>query len=492
MSLGKRLARATMVLALLVSAVPVSAQTFSLDDDQPRALPLKRAPWSRSLLQDTEGFYQQPAGICEDYPEESTTLAKIRQDFETMRSLGVKQLRFAFGWDGIETAPGQYDWGFWDDFVRLAKDYGVTLIPYVCYSPEWSNQAGKDFWRTPPDDLERFGNFMQVIVNRYKGSIHTWELWNEPDLEAYWLGTPDQFASMIKHAARQVRVADPEAVIVLGGMSRGRGAFFDPLIQKHGLDKYVDVVNLHGYNETWHPATTEDYPSHIRHFAAVLPPGPTRPDVWLAEFGYSNWRFSTTSVSQWGIDAIYAYEHTPRYQAMSLFKQHVMALASGLLSLTAWYRIRDLPLSEGVIGDDNNKFLGVLDLQGRPKPAYHAFKLYNHLFDAPLRRISEQVTVQAAKDSQAVVEVFQKRDGRLLLTAWLRSSKRAEVKDTSGKAIDTRSESLNLELPEKAYRRLQAYNIAGESIPPQAWLDGKFLRGISLKGGEMFIAELQP
>ncbi len=493
--------RPLIVLSLmLLSAGPGLTQSLNFEEAPAvRALPLKRYAFSRQVQQDAEGFYYQPMGLCEDYPEESTTLARVRQDFATLRELGVKQLRFAFGWDGIEKQPGVYDWGFWDDFVKLAQQYGISLIPYVCYSPEWANQGGSDFWRTPPDQLKRFGDFMKVIVNRYKASIQSWELWNEPDLEAYWLGNSAQFAEMIKYAAQQVRVADPHAVIVLGGMSRGRGPFFDSLIQQHGLDKYVDVLNLHGYHETWHPATTEQYPEQIRHFGAILSQGPHQPELWLAEFGYSNWRFSATSVSQWGIDAIYAYEHTARYQAIALLKQHVMAQASGQLSLSAWYRLRDLPLSEGVIGDDNNKYLGLLDLQGKPKPAYHAMKLVTKLFDAPTRRITEQVSLQGPSPSQAVVEVFQKRDGKLILAAWLRSSKRDEVTDKSGRASDTRSETFNLELPAltgavkgKVYKRLQAYNLLGEMVPPQGWLDKNTLRGISLKGGEIFMAELSP
>lgn len=453
-----------------------------------RPLPLRRFAFSRSVQQTPQGFYYQPAALCDDYPEESTTPAKIRRDFETMKALGVKQLRFAFGWDGIETEPGHYDWGFWDDFVKLAKEYGISLIPYVCYAPEWSNDGGGDFWRTPPEDLKAFGNFMKVIVNRYKGSIRSWELWNEPDLQAYWLGSSDQFAEMIKYGAQQVRAADPEAVVVLGGMSNGRGPFFDPLIQKHHLERYVDVLNLHGYHETWHPHSTEEYPEHIRHFGAILPKGQPQPDIWLAEFGYSNWRFSPNQVSQWGIDAIYAYEHTARFQAVSLLRQHIMALAAGNLSLSAWYRINDLTPAQGVIGDDNNKYLGVLDIQGQPKPAYHALGLYNRLFNRPVRRLTPRI--EAPSKSQAVAEVFESDDGRLIVTAWLRSSLRDEVADQSGQAVDKRKEAVSIALP-AGYGRLRNFAIAGNELPPQGKIEGQMLRGIQLTGGEIWIGVVE-
>lgn len=456
-----------------------------------RALPLNRAPWSRSAQQDVQGFYLQPAGVCEDYPEDETSLAKIRADFASLKALGAHQLRFAFGWDGIETSPGHYDWGFWDDFVRLAGEAGIELIPYVCYSPEWSNAGGGDFWRTPPRDSAAFARFMQTIVTRYKGQIRTWELWNEPDIEAYWLGTADQFAEMIQKAARAVRQADPQAVIVLGGMSHGRGPFFDRLIQIHRLERYVDVLNLHGYNETWLPGTVEDYPDQIRHFGAILPPAGALPDIWLAEFGYSNWRFAAAKVSQWGVDAIYAYEHTPRYQAISLLKAHLMAREAGNLSLTAWYRLRDLPPATGVIGDDNNKYLGLLDVQGQPKPAWHALRLYNRLYSRPLRSLGHSLRITAGDAKATVISAFADRQGHLLLAAWLRSPRRQQLGDQSGHATDTRQTTLSLTLP-ASYKSLKAYSLSGAVVPSSARLTGQQLTNLNLRGGELFLAELSP
>lgn len=77
-------------------------------------------------------------GLCEDYPEETRSLSGARADLEVARASGARVLRIAFGGDAIEGARGRYDWSFWDDFVRLAvDDYGITLIPYVCYTPRW-------------------------------------------------------------------------------------------------------------------------------------------------------------------------------------------------------------------------------------------------------------------------------------------------------------------------------------------------------------------
>jgi len=455
-----------------------------------RLLPLNRFRYSRSAETDAQGFYYQPAGLADDYPEETTTSAKIQRDISAIVETGSKVYRFAFGWDSIEEKPGEYNFLFWDEVVDRAARAGVTLIPYVCYTPRWLGTDPNDYWRQPPKDPSRFGRFMEVIVNRYKGKIHSWELWNEPDLEAYWLGTPEQFAQLVFEGAKGVRRADPSAVIVLGGIAEGRGPFYDTLLTKLGVGGAVDVVNVHGYLETWSDEHVEAYPARIEGMAALLPPIGLGPDLWMAEFGYSNYRFSKTQVSKWGIEIVYAYEHTPEYQAVALIKTHVLSLVPEKLSLTAWYRINDLPPSTGVIGDDNNKFLGILDVAGKPKPAFYALRFYNQLVDQPVSVLDSRVRVEKMPGSQSEVHVVERKDGHALLFGWLRIPTRDEVADRSGMAVDTRREVVSVTLPGEGYARMSVYDAQGRLTPSSAHLSGNAVRDVPLTGEHVFIADL--
>ena len=130
---------------------------------------LRRFAFSRAAQQDAAGFYLQPAGLCEDYPEETTTSEKIAGDFDVLRGTGAKLLRFGVGWDGIETEPGVYEWRMLDEIVATAERDGVTLLPYVCYTPEWAGSGADNTWREPPRNLERFGSFMHALASRYRG-----------------------------------------------------------------------------------------------------------------------------------------------------------------------------------------------------------------------------------------------------------------------------------------------------------------------------------
>src|SRR3954465_6509343 len=76
----------------------------------------------RDAFAPRDEFHRVTLGLCEDYPEESRSLANARRDLEVLRTNHIPVLRVAFGWDAIEPEPGRFDWSFWDDFVRLAVD----------------------------------------------------------------------------------------------------------------------------------------------------------------------------------------------------------------------------------------------------------------------------------------------------------------------------------------------------------------------------------
>src|SRR5205814_800867 len=152
--------------------------------------------------------------------------------------------------------------------------------------------------------------------------------------------------------------------------------------------------------------------------------------LWLAETGYS-------SVGERGrISEVYwprfRGEHTAAFQAGALARTVTLGLASGRLSLLAWYRINDLPAGENVIGDDNNRHLGLRDVQGRPKPALAAFAFFARQFDQAYRLLPLSLAPGLDPDTQ--VHAFELRDGRRVIVAWLGT---AEAPPEPHPAVDT-------------------------------------------------------
>lgn len=471
-------------LALLlcpgVSAKPAAAK--------PPAASASSFPWSRSRRQDKAGFYFQPAGLCEDYPEVDRTQARLDRDFQVLRWAGVRLLRVGIAWESIERTEGQYNWTFWDRLVRTAAQNHVTLIPYVCYAPEWAAAQKKDFWKQPPADPQQFGAFMRVIAARYKGRVHSWELWNEPDNPDFWLGNVAGYANLVRAGAEGVRLADPSDAVILGGLADGDSAFGRTLLRQYRVGRDVGAVNFHGYDETWNRKPLEDYPREIVGLSRAVGSSASRPDVWMAEFGYSSLQPPAGGYGGEAANA-YDYQHTADYQASVLFKCHVLALSTGRLSLTAWYRINDLQPTTEVIGDSENRFLGVMDAGGRPKPALGALKFYNALLGQPVRCLDNAVKSTLPAHSEAVLHVFEQKGGKIVVVGWLRAP--APVPGAPQNSPDTRSEEVSLMLPAGVSSPVAAYALDGDRVPTRAALTGRVLSHIVLSGAKPFITTIK-
>jgi len=489
---ARRRLTALALTALLFASSVVAQQAATAPA---RALPLKRFPDSRLTKTDAQGFYHMPTGIGDDYFDGTDNLARVRRHLRTARALGAKYLRCAFSWNGIEKKQGVYAWDFWDRLVAEAERHNIELIPYVAYTPEWAARPGEDFWKQPPRDNALFAEFMEKIAARYRGRIRSWELWNEPDLREYWQGTTAEFADLVRQGAAAVRRADPNAVIVLGGMSLGPTPFFTQLMQQHRIAAYVDIIAQHGYPESWHPQRGEAiYFGWTRDIGELIAASASGVDFWLNEIGYPDYRYSATNASKYGgTDVFYRYEHTAQYQGAYLFKSFTMALASGNASIASWYRIDDFPRTERRLGDDLIHFhLGVVDERGRPKPGFHAFQFFNRLLGVPTRPVKDAGATARRRDSKAVVNIFERKDSRIVVAAWLRSSERDEVPRHSGMLADTRFEQISVQLPCRQVPRVQFFSPFGHAISTTAKLQitphRTSLTNIPLRGDTVFVA----
>jgi len=444
----------------------------------------------------TGEFYHMPVGLCEDYPEETTTRQTYTNDFKFLKDNGVKLLRISFGWDAIEVEKGKYDWLFWDDFVKTAvDDYGLTLIPYICYMPRW-NSTGEDdslfFWNYPPKDYNAFGTFMKALVARYKDRIKTWELWNEPDIDIYWQGTRKDFAEFIKIGARGVKEADPGAKTVLGGLA------YDPyfllhMFRDYGLSPFIDIVNIHNYYETWHRHKIEAITDYINEVHDVIWRYGNNQPLWMAEVGYSTFRKGARVSDVYS--AYFKHEHTPEYQAVQLFKTLSLIASTENVEAVAWYEIKDLPPSEGVIGDnDNNRYLGVAYPDWKPKPAAASLAFFNKLFSNKYRNINKLITTDAEIGSDVFINGFENEDGSIILTAWLINSAPGKTgNDRSGMADDNRKKTISVSLPFALSSNAVLYDELGnEKQFNGVSVSGKntVLKNIELEGGKISIIKV--
>jgi hypothetical protein len=394
-------------------------------------------------------FRPMAIGLCEDYPSRTRTVANARRDLEACRRAGASVLRISFSWYEMEPEPGRYDFSFWDDVIPMAvDDFGLRLIPYVCYTPPWASAQpdSKTIWTTPPKDPAAFGRFVGKLVDRYKARLHSWELWNEPDIPEFWTGTPAEIAALVREGSRAVRAADPRAKVVLGGIARNP-SYLRTLLRDYKVSPLVDIINAHAYFETWHEWPVEELMNYVGRLSDVIAEDGDGQELWLAEVGYSNYRPKDSKEVSEHYQARYAFEHTPEYQADVLLRSIVLARATDKVSLFTWYRVNDLPGSEEIIGDINTRHLGIVDLQGRDKPALEGFRRVAELLKGPLRVLDDHVQVTRPIAARAEVHVFEAPDGTVRVFDWQRVGGPGGRRDPAGRTDPRPAEEFTLFVP---------------------------------------------
>jgi hypothetical protein len=173
---------------------------------------------------------------------------------ETWPSIGFGAWRMwdnGVHWRDLEPAKGKWSFSMMDYFVGSAEKYQVSVIYTLGVPPAWAaadRKAGNygPGGASPPKSPDDWRTYVRTVATRYKGRIRAYEMWNEPDYQKFWNGTPAQLAELTRIAAEEIRRADPAARIISPGITVNGLAWLDRYFAA-GAAKYVDVVGGHVY-----------------------------------------------------------------------------------------------------------------------------------------------------------------------------------------------------------------------------------------------------
>jgi hypothetical protein len=98
-----------------------------------------------------------------------------------------------------------------------------------------------------PQDMEDWRIFVRTVARRYKGRIHEWEIWNEPNRPQSWTGSVETMVEMTREAYTILKEIDPHCTVVSPAPTGTYGlAFLDKFLSKGG-GQYADVIGYHFY-----------------------------------------------------------------------------------------------------------------------------------------------------------------------------------------------------------------------------------------------------
>jgi hypothetical protein len=299
-------------------------------------------------------------------------------------SVGVRLLRQTFDWSTIETAPGRYDLSYYDDYVAAAADHGIRILPILFNAPSF--HVGRRYGRAtcPPRSNASFSSFARVVVRRYgpKGTlwrerpnirqlpITAWQIWNEPNLgRLYWCGKANarQYTAMLRTVGKAIKKVDRRAEIVTAGLPDSKLSWAVP------LTRFIGQMYRAGASRAFDSLAINSYATDQRELGRLLMAirrlmnqhRDRRGTIWITELG-------------WGDKGLkHRFIVGARGQASRITKSFALIRKQRRrlrLRGVVYFSWRDgLPYAPH-FKDLWGLHTGLLDLDGKPKPAFVAFE----------------------------------------------------------------------------------------------------------------------
>lgn len=229
--------------------------------------------------------------------------------FDKARGAGFRWLRVILWWPSIEpnapnpaTGEHAYNWDYADRIILGARERNLHLIIALHGVPLWAQKATpsvtcpgydrEELNGVTPNDTEAYRRFAFDMVTRYRDKVGVWEIWNEPDSNCSFQGTPEEFRERVLAPAYDgIRAASPQAVI-LGPSPGGTTSAFSewdkwityPKNNHRYLVRPINAITLHRYG---HWADVMNSLITASNYHRCTEDGSwCVDDFWLTEFGF--------------------------------------------------------------------------------------------------------------------------------------------------------------------------------------------------------------
>ena len=297
---------------------------------------------------------------------------------------GARGVRADLPWGAIQPdARNQYRWSRFDRVVAAANERNLTLLPILAYTPPWARPAGCTSDKCAPADPRAFAAFAAAAAARYAPSgIHTWEIWNEPNMSVFWKPATDPagYTTLLRATSRALRHADPSARMILGGLAavHSQGGNISPTdflsaVSNRGGNRLVEAIGYHPYT---YPYLASDRTAwrtpweRIGDLENVLSAnGTPGMPVWITEYGAPTNGPGPATGGQ-PRRTVATTHVTERRQAAIAADAVRTAAVNPHVEAPFWYSDRDA----GTATSSRENFFGLRRADGSAKPALYALR----------------------------------------------------------------------------------------------------------------------
>lgn len=149
------------------------------------------------------------------------------QSASYLPSLAGGTTYFEVVWCNVEKSPNVFTWRRTDRAIQQARQAGITTLIKLRTGRCWTTGGSAAHARgvgktesTMPKDISAYERFVTAVVKRYQPQgVTEYAVENETNSEAFWDGSPQQYDTLVRAAAKAIRAADPAARVVDSGIS---------------------------------------------------------------------------------------------------------------------------------------------------------------------------------------------------------------------------------------------------------------------------------
>jgi hypothetical protein len=195
-------------------------------------------------------------------------------------------------WPDIEPSKGQWRFDLLDKYLTLAEAHHTQVLLPLAVTPHWASGQPdvKSGWQQPgltaePKELEDWRVYVRQVATHCKGRVHAYEIWNEPNLKQYWIGTTEQLVALTSEAHDVIKEIDPTALIVSPSATTSSGVGWLAEFLAKGGSRYIDVIGYHFYVSSQQPEYMLGLIQRVKQ--TMSNNGAADKPLWCTEVGWS-------------------------------------------------------------------------------------------------------------------------------------------------------------------------------------------------------------
>ena len=285
-----------------------------------------------------------------------------------IKSIGITSVRIDADWAWVQpTSANEFDWSVLDQEVKVIRAAGLTVDLIIDGCPPWAAVPGTTGDASPqPASSAQFATWAADVARRYAPEgVRYFEIWNEPNIVAFWQPKPNPvaYSDDLIAAYKAIKDVDSSAFVVSGGLSPSvtDADDYSPVefledMYHDGVKGSFDALGYHPYSYPVAPDTYEPW-SGWSQMSATDPSirsvmadnGDSDKKVWITEFGAPSSGISSVGT---------AGQATQIGQALGAARSNNWI---GAIYIYTW--------QDSSTADAQDNGFGLLAADGSPKPA---------------------------------------------------------------------------------------------------------------------------